>query len=62
MVAPFSVLIFQTLKRLRRSRYFPLEVVTEGLLEIYQTLLGLKFAEVQNAERWHPDVLMYDVR
>ncbi|KAG1656277.1 Thimet oligopeptidase [Nymphon striatum] len=38
--------------------YFPLPVVTKGLLEIYQELLNLKFAEVTNPKVWHPDVQM----
>lgn len=42
--------------------YFPLPRVTEGLFDIYQELLGLKFKKVENAEVWHPDVSMYSVR
>ena len=40
------------------SEYFPLDVVTDGLLEIYQELLGLRFTRVANAETWHPEVMM----
>ncbi|KAJ3076045.1 hypothetical protein HDU98_005994, partial [Podochytrium sp. JEL0797] len=43
------------------KRYFPLQVVTEGLFEIYQTLLSLRFKKVQDAEVWHEDVQMYAV-
>lgn len=41
--------------------YFPLPVVTKGLLNIYQELLGLKFKEIENPKIWHPDVQMFSV-
>ncbi|XP_023238829.1 thimet oligopeptidase-like [Centruroides sculpturatus] len=41
--------------------YFPLPTVTKGLLNIYQELLGLEFAEIKNPVAWHPDVQLYFV-
>eukprot|EP01134_Creolimax_fragrantissima_P003375 CFRG3375T1 len=41
--------------------YFPLHAVTKGLLQIYQTLLGLKFEEVENPHTWHKDVQLFSV-
>lgn len=42
--------------------YFPLDVVTTGLMSTYQTLLGLRFEEIKPANAWHPDVQLFEVR
>jgi len=42
--------------------YFPRDVVMRGVFDIYSTLLGVNYEEVQNAPVWADDVKLYAVR
>jgi oligopeptidase A len=41
--------------------YLPMEACLEGMLSLYQELLGLEFRKVENPSVWHEDVTMYEV-
>ena len=42
-------------------QYFPLDVVTDGLMATYQKLFGVKFTELKPASAWHQDVQLFQV-
>lgn len=42
-------------------QYFPMDVVVEGTMKVYQKVLGLKFAEIASPEAWHEDVRLFQV-
>jgi len=51
------------LTRIEIKKYFPMQHVTEQLLSLYQSILGLRFTEIpaEKARIWHPDVRMFAV-
>jgi Zn-dependent oligopeptidase len=44
------------------KEYFPLESCTKGMLELYERVLSLKITQVKDAQVWHPDVTLYEVK
>lgn len=43
------------------KEYFNVDKVASGTMEIYQSLLGLRFEKYTNNTTWHPDVQFYRV-
>jgi thimet oligopeptidase len=43
------------------KEYFPLQVVVDGMFEIYQSILSVKFVEDTDAEVWHSSVKKYRI-
>lgn len=51
-----------TVDQNKLKEYFPMDVVTTGLLDIYQELLSLKYEEILDAPTWYKDVKLYNVK
>jgi thimet oligopeptidase len=43
------------------AKYFPLDAALQGLFDVYQTLLGVRFEPVEPANAWHEDVRLYRI-
>jgi Zn-dependent oligopeptidase len=43
------------------KEYFPVDTVVPAILEIYQDLLRVRFYEVKDEKKWHPDAQMFAV-
>ncbi|NBX93542.1 MAG: hypothetical protein EBQ85_09970 [Proteobacteria bacterium] len=43
------------------QEYFPLNTVLQGMFDIYETLLGVRFEEDTQATTWHPSVRKFTV-
>ncbi|TAJ20419.1 MAG: hypothetical protein EPO65_03835 [Dehalococcoidia bacterium] len=43
------------------AEYFPMEAVLEGMFEVYQRLVGVRFVPVVETKAWHEDVRLYAV-
>ena len=41
--------------------YLPMEQCLDGMMKIYQGLLGLEFRKVEHPSVWHEEVSMYEV-
>ncbi|MCK9487085.1 MAG: Zn-dependent oligopeptidase [Dehalococcoidia bacterium] len=43
------------------AEYFPLQATLDGMFDVYQRLVGVRFVPVEQAQAWHPDVRLYRV-
>ena len=43
------------------AEYFPVDRVVAGTMDVYQEVLGLKFREVLDGSKWHPEVREIEV-
>jgi thimet oligopeptidase len=46
----------------RVKEYFPVQRVIEGMLALYQEVLGVQFQRCEGISLWHPDAQLYEVR
>jgi Zn-dependent oligopeptidase len=43
------------------AEYFPLEATLDGLFDVYQRLVGVRFVAIEAAQAWHEDVRLYAI-
>lgn len=43
------------------AEYFPLQATLDGMFDVYQRLVGVRFVPVEQTQAWHPDVRLYRV-
>ena len=43
------------------QEYFPVSHVVPAVLDIYQSLLGVRLEEIKDGETWHSDAQVYSV-
>jgi len=68
-VDPWDVTYFENLQKQQQydydeeefRAYFPADTVVPKMFEVFGTLYGVRFEEVQNAPVWSPDVRLYRV-
>lgn len=41
------------------AEYFPLQATLDGMFDVYQRLVGVRFVPVPETKAWHPDVRLY---
>ena len=44
------------------AKYFPLDQVVEGMLDLTAEVFGLRYVEVSNPNAWHTDPTLFEVR
>src|SRR5690606_10957809 len=38
------------------AEYFPLQATLDGMFQVYQALVGVRFVPIEDTQAWHPDV------